>query len=42
VGLLIQLSLLGIATGALYAPAAMGFGLVLGQSKIFHVAHGGV
>ena len=40
--LFIQLALLGLATGALYAPAAIGFGLVLGQTKIFHIAHGGV
>lgn len=40
--LLIQLAILGIATGALYAPAAIGFGLLLGQTKIFHIAHGGV
>jgi branched-chain amino acid transport system permease protein len=40
--LLLQLALLGIATGLLYAPAALGFGLVLGQTKIFHIAYGGV
>jgi branched-subunit amino acid ABC-type transport system permease component len=40
--LFLQLCLLGIATGALYAPAAVGFGLFLGETRIFHVAHGGV
>jgi branched-chain amino acid transport system permease protein len=38
--LLLQLILNGIQVGALYALTAVGFSLIFGSTKIFHIAHG--
>lgn len=38
--LLIQLLILGLQDGALYALTAVGFSLIFGSTKIFHFAHG--
>ncbi|HSK71153.1 MAG TPA: branched-chain amino acid ABC transporter permease [Pyrinomonadaceae bacterium] len=38
--LLLQLLFNGIASGALYAVVALGFGLIYNTTRIFHIAHG--
>src|ERR1700689_1651498 len=40
--LITELALLGLATGCLNALLAMGFGLMLRTTRVFHVAYGGV
>lgn len=40
--LFVQLFIGGIAAGALLAPIAMGFSLILGVAKFWHLAHGAV
>src|SRR2546430_17261660 len=37
---LLQLFLNGLQLGAIYALTAVGFSLIFGSTKIFHVAHG--
>jgi branched-chain amino acid transport system permease protein len=41
-GLIIELALLGLAGGCLNGLLAMGFGLMMRTTRIFHVAYGGV
>ena len=36
----LQLFLNGLQLGAIYALTAVGFSLIFGSTKIFHVAHG--
>src|SRR5690606_11127304 len=38
--LLLQLLINGVQVGALYALIAVGFSLIFGSTKVFHVAHG--
>src|SRR5262245_42781406 len=38
--LLLQLLINGLQLGAIYALTAVGFSLIFGATKIFHVAHG--
>ena len=38
--LLLQLLLNGLQLGAIYALTAVGFALIFGSTKVFHVAHG--
>ena len=38
--LLLQLFINGLQLGAIYALTAVGFSLIFGSTKIFHVAHG--
>ena len=38
--LLVQLLLNGLQLGAIYALTAVGFALIFGSTKVFHVAHG--
>jgi len=38
--LLLQLVINGLQLGAIYALTAVGFSLIFGATKIFHVAHG--
>jgi len=40
--LILQFLFNGLATGALYAIVALGFGLIYNTTKIFHIAHGAV
>jgi branched-chain amino acid transport system permease protein len=38
--LLLQLLINGLQLGAIYALTAVGFALIFGSTKVFHVAHG--
>ena len=38
--LLLQLVINGLQLGAIYALTAVGFSLIFGATKVFHVAHG--
>ena len=38
--LLLQLLFNGLQLGAIYALTAVGFALIFGSTKVFHVAHG--
>ncbi|MBU3654593.1 MAG: branched-chain amino acid ABC transporter permease, partial [Limnohabitans sp.] len=38
--LLVQLLINGLQLGAIYALTAVGFALIFGSTKVFHVAHG--